>query len=74
MINDAEGRKSDLQEMCDKVRLYRKIDNQLVKLYGTDDKNGKFDDVKVFRDVLQKSSKMRQESELKEEKSYFTTP
>ena len=62
LINDAEGRKSDLQEMCDKVRLYRKIDNQLVKLYGTDDKNGKFD-IKVFNDVLKKSSRMRQETE-----------
>ena len=62
LINDAEGRKSDLQDMCDKVRLYRKIDHQLIKLYGTDNSNGKFD-IKVFNDVLQKSSKMRQESE-----------
>ena len=43
MINDLEGRKSELQEICDKVRIYRKIDNQLVKLYGTDDSNGKVD-------------------------------
>ena len=27
LINDAEGRKSELQQMCDKVRVYRKIDN-----------------------------------------------
>ena len=62
LINDAEGRKSDLQEMCDKVRLYRKIDNQLVKLYGIDNSNGKFD-IKVFNEALKKSSRMRQETE-----------
>ena len=36
LIQDTAGRKSELQTICDKVRLYRKIDKQLIKLYGTD--------------------------------------
>ena len=59
LIQNTAGRKSELQDICDKVRLYRNIDKQLIKLYGHDAevnmKDGK-SEIQMFNDGLLKAS------------------
>ena len=57
MIQDAAGRKSELQIIADKVRLYRKIDKQLIKLYGKySNLKVKKSEIETFNDGLLKAN------------------